>query len=49
MTSLVPRQPVPELRVPAVDGGAWKLSECTPENFNMVVFYRGLHCPICAG
>ncbi|MDP6572484.1 MAG: peroxiredoxin-like family protein [Rhodospirillales bacterium] len=49
MTSLVPRQPVPELEVPTVDGGAWKLSESAPENFTMVAFYRGLHCPICAG
>ena len=49
MTSLVPRQPVPELEVPTVGGDAWKLSESAPENFAMVVFYRGLHCPICAG
>ncbi|MFQ6018333.1 MAG: peroxiredoxin-like family protein [Kiloniellaceae bacterium] len=43
-----PRQPVPPLEVPTLDGGTWKLSEQKPENFTMVVFYRGLHCPICS-
>lgn len=46
-TPLIPRQPVPELEVSLVGGGTWKLSEQSPENFTMVVFYRGLHCPIC--
>ena len=42
-----PRQTVPELQVATLDGGTWSLSEQRPENFTMVVFYRGLHCPIC--
>ncbi len=42
-----PRQAVPQLKVDTVDGGTWTLSEQRPENFTMVVFYRGLHCPIC--
>ena len=42
-----PRQAVPELKVETIDGGTWTLSEQRPENFTMVVFYRGLHCPIC--
>ena len=45
---LKPRQPVPDLGVPTVDGDPWKLADQTPENFTMVVFYRGLHCPICS-
>ena len=47
ITPLIPRQPVPALELPLVGGGTWKLSERTPKNFTMVVFYRGLHCPIC--
>lgn len=47
IATLMPRQQVPELEVPTVGGGTWKLSEQSPENFTMVVFYRGLHCPIC--
>ncbi len=46
-TTLVPRQAAPALSVPTLDGGTWSLSEQSPENFTMVVFYRGLHCPIC--
>ncbi len=47
MTVLKPRQPVPELNVSTLQG-PWSLAEQTPENFTMVVFYRGLHCPICS-
>ena len=46
-TTLVPRQAVPALSVPTLDGGTRTLSEQNPENFTMVIFYRGLHCPIC--
>lgn len=47
--TLVPRKPVPALEVPTVGGGAWNLATQKPRNFSMIVFYRGLHCPICAG
>ena len=49
MNAPKPRQPVPGLDVPRLDGGRWNLAESKPEHFNLVVFYRGLHCPICAG
>ena len=48
MTPLYPRQPAPTLEVPTLDGGLWKLADQTPTNFTIVVFYRGLHCPICS-
>lgn len=44
---LHPRQPVPSLEVPTVGGGRFDLQKAAPENFTLVVFYRGLHCPIC--
>lgn len=47
-TPLMPRQPVPDLNLPLVGGGVWSLSAQNPENFTMVVFYRGLHCPVCS-
>lgn len=47
MAGLKPRITVPDLEVPLLDGGTWKLRDQTPQNFTMVVFYRGLHCPIC--
>lgn len=45
---LYPRQQVPALEAPLVGGGTFKLADEKPEHFTMVVFYRGLHCPICA-
>jgi peroxiredoxin len=45
---LIPRQKVPALEVATVGTGPWRLSDQSPENFTMIVFYRGLHCPVCA-
>jgi peroxiredoxin len=42
-----PRTKTPDLEVNLINGSLWKLSEQTPENFTLVVFYRGLHCPVC--
>ena len=44
---LMPRQPVPALRVPTLDHGAYGLVADAPRCLSLVVFYRGLHCPIC--
>ena len=48
MTAPVPRAPAPALELPTVAGDTWRLAECEPSRFTMIVFYRGLHCPICA-
>lgn len=45
--ALTPRQPVPDLDLPLVGGGRFRLSQARPDSFTMLVFYRGLHCPIC--
>lgn len=42
-----PRALTPPLSVPIVGGGTFVLADCRPERFTMVVFYRGLHCPVC--
>jgi peroxiredoxin len=44
---LKPRQPVPDLEMETVGRGRWSLAAQKPEQFTMIVFYRGLHCPIC--
>jgi peroxiredoxin len=44
---LMPRQPVPALRVPTLAHGSFDLATDEAGNFTLVVFYRGLHCPIC--
>jgi len=46
--SLLPRHPVPQLLIPTLDGGRFALGATPAPTFEMVVFYRGLHCPICA-
>ena len=45
----MPQKKAPSLSVPTTDGKTWDLSEQKPENFTLIVFYRGLHCPICKG
>ena len=45
--ALMPRQPVPALDVPLTGGGRFVLGATPGERFDIVVFYRGLHCPIC--
>jgi peroxiredoxin len=44
---LMPRQPVPALKVPTLAHGDFELATDAPANFTLVVAYRGLHCPIC--
>lgn len=47
-SALMPRYPVPALNVPLTNGGRFVLGAQPGEKFDMLVFYRGLHCPICA-
>lgn len=49
ITPVIPRQKVPALKVPTVGGGEWDVAAQSPENFTLLVVYRGLHCPICKG
>ena len=46
--ALTPRQPVPALNIPLVGGDRYVLGAAPAPTFDLVVFYRGLHCPICA-
>jgi peroxiredoxin len=45
--SVKPRQPAPPLEVKLLDGDTWRLRDAKPDTFEMIVVYRGLHCPIC--
>jgi len=44
---LKPRTKVPDLHLNLINDTEWSLSEQSPENFTILFFYRGLHCPIC--
>ena len=46
-TPLMPRQLVPSLQLPTLDHGDFDLQTDNAPHFTLLVFYRGLHCPIC--
>lgn len=37
----------PSLEVSTLDGKQWRLAEQNPQNYTMILFYRGWHCPFC--
>ena len=45
----VPAAPAPLLRLPLAGGGVFDLAAESPDNFTLVLFYRGWHCPVCRG
>ncbi|GGG47668.1 peroxiredoxin-like family protein [Bizionia arctica] len=42
-----PQEQAPELQLKVIGGETWNLAKQNPKNFTMVVFYRGIHCPVC--
>ena len=42
-----PASKVPALDLPLTIGARYDLAKQHPDNFTLVVFYRGLHCPVC--
>ncbi|MCL6218537.1 redoxin domain-containing protein [Zunongwangia pacifica] len=47
MKNVLPGKQAPQLTVQTTKGVEWNLVNEKPENFTMVVFYRGIHCPVC--
>ena len=43
-----PGSKTPEMIVNSIKLTEWKLSISDPENFDLIIIYRGLHCPICS-
>lgn len=43
----IPGEKAPDLKVDVLDGSPLDLWQERPENFTLVLFYRGVHCPIC--
>lgn len=47
MTRPTPKHQALALEFPLLGGGTWNLKNQQPKSFTLIVFYRGLHCPIC--
>lgn len=47
MSRLLPTKTIPDFTLPMTDGGKFQLSQRLGDNFTLLLFYRGLHCPIC--
>tara|TARA_R110000824_G_scaffold13280_7_gene57927 strand:- start:9098 stop:9634 length:537 start_codon:yes stop_codon:yes gene_type:complete len=47
MPNILPARAVPDFTVPLIDGGKFQLSQRLGDNFTLLLFYRGVHCPIC--
>jgi peroxiredoxin len=45
--TVMPRKPAPALSAKLTHGGTWSLGAEKPQAFDMIVVYRGLHCPVC--
>ena len=44
---LEPRTRLPAIDVPLTSGGRFTVAEASPDNFLILVMYRGVHCPKC--
>ena len=42
-----PGATVPLLELPLASGGTFRLADAAPRLFTLLVFNRGLHCPVC--
>lgn len=44
---IIPGSKFPNIQVPLINGTNWDLYRQKGQDFTLMVFYRGLHCPIC--
>jgi len=42
-----PKEKTPELELDLINDTRWSLQKQDPNKFTLLVFYRGLHCPVC--
>ena len=45
---IIPGEKTPSLILNTLDNEEWSLEKKLNNNMTMIVFYRGLHCPICS-
>ncbi|MGB5982736.1 MAG: peroxiredoxin-like family protein [Nonlabens sp.] len=42
-----PKDQMPSLELPLINDARYKLEEQNPDKYSLLIFYRGLHCPVC--
>lgn len=42
-----PKEKTPTLEVKLINDTSWSLAKQEADKFTLVIFYRGLHCPVC--
>ncbi|MGS0526315.1 peroxiredoxin-like family protein [Zobellia nedashkovskayae] len=42
-----PKTEVPQIELPLINDTRWSLAAQKSKSFTVLVFYRGLHCPVC--
>ena len=42
-----PTEKMPELELPLINDARYNLEEQNPDTYSLLIFYRGLHCPVC--
>lgn len=48
MTRAIPGNTAPDLKIRLVGGGEWSAGAASDNDYVLIDFYRGLHCPICS-
>ena len=46
--NIIPGKKVPSLNIETISGNTWSLDNHLNKSKCMIVFYRGLHCPVCS-
>ena len=46
--NLIPGKKIPSLEVNTLNGTLWSIDDYFDKTKYMIVFYRGLHCPVCS-
>lgn len=46
--NIIPGKKAPSLNIETISGNTWSLDKHLNKSKCMIVFYRGLHCPVCS-
>ena len=46
--TLLPGKKVPYLQLDTIEGLTWSTDDHLNKKNSMIIFYRGLHCPVCS-